>query len=116
MYPFGLQHRQIDDAVLDLVSSKQFAGDVFELRPVLVQISKCLVLGRKCRLKAAGLPSSAYCKNEGDRLPFPGQTPFVVPAGGFATTAGCSISNHITTDVVRVGVSYKLSAPAVARY
>jgi outer membrane immunogenic protein len=46
----------------------------------------------------------------------PGTTAFVVPAGGFASTAGCSISNHVTTDLVRVGVSYKFGAPVVARY
>jgi outer membrane immunogenic protein len=32
---------------------------------------------------------------------------FIAPAGGFATTAGCSISSHVTTDVARIGLAYK---------
>jgi outer membrane immunogenic protein len=45
----------------------------------------------------------------------PGTT-IVVPAGGFSTTAGCSVSNHLTTDTVRVGLAYKFGGPVVARY
>jgi outer membrane immunogenic protein len=45
----------------------------------------------------------------------PGAT-FAVPAGGFSTTAGCSIDTHLTTDVVRAGLSYKFGGPVVARY
>jgi outer membrane immunogenic protein len=46
----------------------------------------------------------------------PGSTPFTAPAGGSATTAGCSINNHVTTDLVRVGVSYKFGDAVVAKY
>jgi outer membrane immunogenic protein len=41
---------------------------------------------------------------------------FVAPAGGFSTTVGCSVSNHLTTDTVRVGLAYKFGGPVVARY
>jgi outer membrane immunogenic protein len=40
----------------------------------------------------------------------------VAPAGGFSTTAGCSVSNRLTTDTVRVGLAYKFGGPVVARY
>jgi outer membrane immunogenic protein len=45
----------------------------------------------------------------------PGAT-IVAPAGGFSTTAGCSVSNRLTTDTVRVGLAYKFGGPVVARY
>jgi outer membrane immunogenic protein len=44
----------------------------------------------------------------------PGAT-VVAPAGGFTSTA-CSISNHVTTDLIRAGVSYKFGDPVVAKY
>jgi outer membrane immunogenic protein len=46
----------------------------------------------------------------------PGSTPFTAPAGGSSTTAGCSLNNHVTTDLVRVGVSYKFGGAVVAKY
>jgi outer membrane immunogenic protein len=30
--------------------------------------------------------------------------------------AGCSLATHLTTEVVRVGLSYKFGAPVVAKY
>lgn len=45
-----------------------------------------------------------------------GNVGFVAPAGGFSSSAGCSIDNHLTTDVVRVGLAYKFGGPIVARY
>jgi outer membrane immunogenic protein len=45
----------------------------------------------------------------------PGAT-FVAPAGGFSATTGCSISNHLTTDTVRIGLAYKFGGPLVAKY
>jgi outer membrane immunogenic protein len=38
------------------------------------------------------------------------------PSAGPGTFGGCSLATHLTTDLVRVGVSYKFGGPLVANY
>jgi outer membrane immunogenic protein len=45
----------------------------------------------------------------------PNTTGAIVPAGTVIAN-GCSISTRMTTDVVRVGLSYKFGGPVVAKY
>jgi outer membrane immunogenic protein len=40
-------------------------------------------------------------------------TPIVAPSGAFLTS---SYSSHITDNILRVGLNYKLDGPVVARY
>ena len=35
---------------------------------------------------------------------------------GPATITGCSVSNRLTAEIFRVGVSYKFGGPVVAKY
>jgi outer membrane immunogenic protein len=45
-----------------------------------------------------------------------GQAAVTITTPGAGNSAGCSISTRMTTDVVRVGLSYKFGGPVVAKY
>ncbi len=56
----GLEHRKMNDAVVNFTTRESFTSGALKFRPMFVKIAERLVLRPECRLKATHLPNRAY--------------------------------------------------------
>jgi hypothetical protein len=62
----ALNHRQLNNPLLDLSAFERGSSNKLELKPVLVEIAQCLIFGDESRRQPAGLPDRSDRKNERD--------------------------------------------------